>query len=196
MAGENRTGRLEKCWATRSRGPRRALRRRRARFPAAPPGGPSGSRVHGRARTRRCRGAPSRLGPAAPELSIARTSCRRCVRAAVSPARVRSRIRMCRKRSFATGGRGRRPACPAVCRIPCRILCFADVKRKRMARRPVFPFVRSARACLTNLHHGRWRQIQLARDGADPLAFIQDQRDGPDPELLTELSSRASSSCA
>ena len=42
----------------------------------------------------------------------------------------------------------------------------------------------------------RWRQIQLARDGADPLAFIQDQPDGPDPELLTELSSRAPSGCA
>ena len=110
MAGENRTGRLEKCWATRSPGPRRALRRRRARFPAAPPGGPSGSRVHGRARTRRCRGAPSRPGPAAPELSTARTSCRRCVRAAVSPARVRSRIRLsqtvvCDRRARAPSGR-------------------------------------------------------------------------------------------
>ena len=57
--------------------------------------------------------------------------------------------------------------------------------------------LRSIGTCLPHqLHHGRWRQIQLARDGADPLAFIQDQRDGPDPELLTELSSRASSSCA
>ena len=43
-------------------------------------------------RTRRCRGAPSRPGPAAPGLSTARTSCRRGGRAAVSPAKVRSRI--------------------------------------------------------------------------------------------------------
>ena len=50
------------------------------------------SRVRGRARTRRCRGAPSRPGPAAPGLSTARTSCRRGAREAVSPARVRSRI--------------------------------------------------------------------------------------------------------
>ena len=35
-----------------------------------------------------------------------------------------------------------------------------------------------------------------ARDGADRLALIQDQPDGPDPELLTELSSRVSSCCA
>ena len=33
---------------------------------------------------------------------------------------------MCRKRSFATHRRRRRPARPAVCRIPCRILCAAD----------------------------------------------------------------------
>ena len=36
---------------------------------------------------------------------------------------------MCRKRPFATGGRGRRPASTAVCRIPCLILCLADALR-------------------------------------------------------------------
>ena len=38
-------------------------------------------------------------------------------------------IRLCRKRPFATGGRGRRPASAAVCRIPCLILCLADVEQ-------------------------------------------------------------------
>ena len=46
-------------------------------------------------------------------------------------------IRMCRKRPFAIGGPGRRPARAAVCRIPCLILCLADVARTSMARRPV-----------------------------------------------------------
>ena len=36
-------------------------------------------------------------------------------------------ISMCRKRPFATDGRGRLQTSPAVCRIPCRILCLADV---------------------------------------------------------------------
>ena len=56
---------------------------------------------------------------------------------------------MCRKRSFATDGRGRRPAPAAVCRIPCLILCLADqeqhsapaarvfVVRRRRAVRPL-----------------------------------------------------------
>ena len=35
---------------------------------------------------------------------------------------------MCRKRPFATHGQGRRPARAAVCRIPCLILCLADVE--------------------------------------------------------------------
>ena len=38
-------------------------------------------------------------------------------------------ISMCRKRSFATHRRGRRPARAAACRIPCLILCVADVAR-------------------------------------------------------------------
>ena len=36
---------------------------------------------------------------------------------------------MCRKRSFATHRHGRRQRRPAVCRIPCRILCLANVAR-------------------------------------------------------------------
>ena len=36
---------------------------------------------------------------------------------------------MCRKRPFGTEGRERRPASAAVCRIPCLILCLADVER-------------------------------------------------------------------
>ena len=35
---------------------------------------------------------------------------------------------MYRKRPFATHGQGRRPARAAVCRIPCLILCLADVE--------------------------------------------------------------------
>ena len=46
-------------------------------------------------------------------------------------------IGMCRKRSFATGARGRLPARAAVCCIPCLILCFACVERTSIARRPV-----------------------------------------------------------
>ena len=38
-------------------------------------------------------------------------------------------IGMCRKRSFATGGRWHLPARAAVCRIPCLILWLADVER-------------------------------------------------------------------
>ncbi len=56
------------------------------------------------------------------------------------PAAVETRaepIRLCRKRSFATDGQGRRPARTAVCRIPCLIVCLADVERTRMARRTV-----------------------------------------------------------
>ena len=47
------------------------------------------------------------------------------------PAAVETRaepISLCRKRSFATGGRGRRPDSPAVCCIPCLILCLAYVE--------------------------------------------------------------------
>ena len=35
---------------------------------------------------------------------------------------------MYRKRPFATGGQRRHPARAAVCRIPCLILCLADVE--------------------------------------------------------------------
>ena len=38
-------------------------------------------------------------------------------------------IRVCRKRSFATHRQGRRPTSAAACRIPCLILCLADVER-------------------------------------------------------------------
>ena len=44
---------------------------------------------------------------------------------------------MCRKRPFAIRGQGRRPVPAAVCRIPCLILCLADVERTSMARRTV-----------------------------------------------------------
>ena len=38
-------------------------------------------------------------------------------------------IPLCRKRPFATQRPGRRQTSPAVCRIPCRILCLANVAR-------------------------------------------------------------------
>ena len=50
MAGEHRTGWLEKCSAARSRGPRPALRRRRARCPSAPAGWPAGPTPRRRSR--------------------------------------------------------------------------------------------------------------------------------------------------
>ena len=49
-------------------------------------------------------------------------------------------ISLCRKRSFATGWQGRRPASAAVCRrIPCLILCLASVKRVCQCRPPNSP---------------------------------------------------------
>ena len=44
------------------------------------------------------------------------------------PERPLSPIRMCRKRPFATRRRGRRQTRAAVCRIPCLILCLANVE--------------------------------------------------------------------
>ena len=49
-------------------------------------------------------------------------------------------ISMCRKRPFATYRQGRRPARAAVCRIPCRILCRADVERVCQCRAPHAPW--------------------------------------------------------
>ena len=48
-------------------------------------------------------------------------------------------IGMCRKRSFTTDGQSRRPARAAVCRIPCLILCLADVERVWQRRAPNLP---------------------------------------------------------
>ena len=42
---------------------------------------------------------------------------------------------MCRKRPFATYERGRRQTRTSVCRIPCRILCLADVERMHAEKR-------------------------------------------------------------
>ena len=55
------------------------------------------------------------------------------------PERPLSPIHMCRKRSFGTYGRGYRPASAAVCRIPCLILCLADVERVCQCRAPNAP---------------------------------------------------------
>ena len=46
---------------------------------------------------------------------------------------------MCRKRSCATGGRGRRPTSAAVCRIPCLILWLAYVESVCKCRAPNSP---------------------------------------------------------
>ena len=46
---------------------------------------------------------------------------------------------MCRKRPFAIHGQGRLPTRAAVCRIPCRILCLADVARVGQFRAPNAP---------------------------------------------------------
>ena len=57
------------------------------------------------------------------------------------PAAVETRaepIRLCRKRSFATHAQRPRPARAAVCRIPCLILCLADVEHNASTRRPLF----------------------------------------------------------
>ena len=57
-------------------------------------------------------------------------------------------IRMCRKRPFATGGRGRLQTSPAVCRIPCLILCLADVERVGQCRAPNAPYLALRRSAL------------------------------------------------
>ena len=57
------------------------------------------------------------------------------------PARAldRDAARKCRKRSFATDRRGRRPATAAMYRIPCLILGLADVERVGQCRAPNAP---------------------------------------------------------
>ena len=47
---------------------------------------------------------------------------------------------MCRKRPFATHRQGRLPARAAGCRIPCLILCLADVERVGQCRAPNAPY--------------------------------------------------------
>ena len=47
---------------------------------------------------------------------------------------------MCRKRPFATHARARLPTPTAVCRIPCLILCLADVRRMCQCRAPNAPY--------------------------------------------------------
>ena len=48
-------------------------------------------------------------------------------------------IRMCRNRSFATHGHGRLQASASVCRIPCLILCIANVEPRVQCRAPNAP---------------------------------------------------------
>ena len=60
---------------------------------------------------------------------------------AVRPFETRaSPIRLCRKRPFATHGRRPLPTSAAVCRIPCLILCLADVERVCQCRAPHAPW--------------------------------------------------------
>ena len=59
-----------------------------------------------------------------------------------------SPIRMYRKRPFATHRPGRRQTSPAVCRIPCRILCVADVERVGQCRAPNAPYLALRRSAL------------------------------------------------
>ena len=55
---------------------------------------------------------------------------------------------LCRKRPFATHRRGRRPARAGVCRIPCLILCLADVNRVGRCRAPNAPCLALRRSAL------------------------------------------------
>ena len=55
---------------------------------------------------------------------------------------------MYRKRPFATHWRKRLQARAAVCRIPCLILCLADVKRVGQCRAPNAPYLALRRSAL------------------------------------------------
>ena len=72
------------------------------------------------------------------------------------PAAVETRaepISLCRKRPFGTHGRGCLPASAAVCRIPCLMLCLADVERVCQCRAPNAPCgVRSRPPLPAGLH--------------------------------------------
>ena len=57
-------------------------------------------------------------------------------------------ISMCRKRPFATHWRKRLQARAAVCRIPCLILCLADVKRVGQCSAPTAPYLALRRSAL------------------------------------------------
>ena len=83
-------------------------------------------------------------------------------------------IGMCRKRSFATGWRGRRPARAAVCRIPCLILCLADVQRVDKCRAPHAPWQWSEKPGAPQ------PRVSLAPMAAGnlPLINVQHSRDG------------------
>ena len=76
----------------------------------------------------------------------------RCISSDWEPPAFKTRaspISMCRKRPFAIHARERPTARPAVCRIPCRILCLADAERNSRARRPVL--TRRQRSALFSL---------------------------------------------
>ena len=91
-------------------------------------------------RTPRRRGADSHVGAGDQHPRVMFVRSRMRIRTAPSTVSSRpsnsNRSSMCRKRSFGTDGRGRRPARAAVCRIPCRILCLAYVKRVCQCRAP------------------------------------------------------------
>ena len=74
---------------------------------------------------------------------------------------------MCRKRPFATDRQEPRPARAAACRIPCLILCLADVKRVGQCRAPHAP-------CGV---HGRMASV-IAHDGDPEYSLITRSSDG------------------
>ena len=74
---------------------------------------------------------------------------------------------MCRKRPFATHRRKRPQARAGVCRIPCLILCLADVKRVGQCRAPHAP-------CGV---HGRMASV-IAHDGDPEYSLITRSSDG------------------
>ena len=76
-------------------------------------------------------------------------------------------ISMYRKRPFATHRRGRHPVRAAVCRIPCLILCLANVKRVGQCRAPHAP-------CGV---HGRMASV-IAHDGDPEYSLITRSSDG------------------
>ena len=83
---------------------------------------------------------------------------------------------MCRKRPFATDGQRRRPARAAVCRIPCLILCLADVERVGQCRalERAMRILGSSRPAVLPIAQSTcyWRHVQASRRDSSSVVRV------------------------